>query len=116
MAADNGIFVQVETQLSEFGLRPLSIAQEKGLDTVFLTNNPERYADLAGYSQILRKPGNEIVTADTNSVDGVRDAVEALSRAGTVRALLSELGHVGLLTPVLDAIRCQIATIQTSTR
>lgn len=83
------LFVQVETQLSEFGLRPLSIARAMGLDTVFLTNSPERYAELAGYERILRGPGNHVVVADTNSVPGVSEAVAGLGSGGTVRGLFT---------------------------
>ena len=84
----NGLFVQVETQLSEFGLRPLSIAHQLGLDTVFLTNSAERYAGLAGYEPILRGPGNRLIEADTNSVAGVRDALASLGPA-TVSGLFT---------------------------
>jgi biotin carboxylase len=79
------LFVQVETQLSEFGFRPLMVASEMGFDTVFVTNQPERYAELAGFSQITRMPGSEIIVADTNSYDGVHGAVAALG--GAVRGL-----------------------------
>lgn len=85
----SGLFVQVETQLSEFGLRPLSIAAQMGLDTVFLTNSQERYTGLAGYEPILRGPGNRLVEADTNSVAGVRDALASLGPAGTVSGLFT---------------------------
>lgn len=85
----SALFVQVETQLSEFGLRPLSIARKIGLATAFLTNSPERYADLAGDERILHGPGNQVVVADTNSVAGVSEAVAGLGSDGTIRGLFT---------------------------
>jgi biotin carboxylase len=89
MSTAGGLFVQVETQLSEFGLRPLTVARELGLDTAFLTNEPDRYRELAGFTEVLHRPGNKVIEADTNSVEGVAGVIAELGGPGVVRGLFT---------------------------
>jgi biotin carboxylase len=82
------VFVVVESQLSSFGLRPLTVARELGFRTVFLTNDLDRYRDIPAAASALAADHHETVLADTNTVGGIMDAVTAV-RGGGVRAVFT---------------------------
>jgi S-sulfo-L-cysteine synthase (3-phospho-L-serine-dependent) len=68
-------FYMIETQLTELGFRPLLIARELGFEPVLVSNDPDRYAGLHSYRELL-KDGCRVILADTNDTASVIRAVE----------------------------------------
>jgi biotin carboxylase len=120
------IFSMIEAQLSTSGLRPLEIAQRIGYDTVFITNNLQRYAAVHGYSETFSRYVTDVVEADTNSLSGILVALEKLSARGLlsgvythcdynlplVAAAASGLGLPGLSPKAASAAQDKLACRQ----
>src|SRR5262245_17370225 len=68
----------VEAQLSTSGVAPLEIASQLGYNVYFVTNNPERYAKVKTYPRLVEECVSRVLLGDTNTVEGVLAAVEAL--------------------------------------
>lgn len=116
-----GIFVVVEAQLSTSGIRPLEVAHRLGYESVFLTNDPDRYRGIETYANTISGSVAEVVTADTNSVAGILAGVE---RFGSLRALYThcdynlplvaeaaaKLGLPGLSPRAAETARDKLAT------
>ncbi|MFI9379640.1 ATP-grasp domain-containing protein [Kutzneria sp. NPDC052558] len=85
-----GIFVVVEAQLSTSGIRPLAVARRLGHETVFVTNDPDRYRGIETYAETLSEHVSEVITGDTNSVDGILAAVD---RLGPLAALYTHCDY-----------------------
>jgi S-sulfo-L-cysteine synthase (3-phospho-L-serine-dependent) len=71
------IFYVVEAQLSDAGLRPVTVARRLGLTPVFVTNRLDRYSGLLTFDDVLRAPDSETLTTDTNNADAVTAAIRA---------------------------------------
>lgn len=83
------IFAVVETQMSGLGLRPLRVAHELGFKTLFVTNNAERYMRLHGASEIFAHSTDEVVRADTNSVEAIAAALHGSCPPGQLQAVFT---------------------------
>lgn len=77
-------FIVVESQLSNFGLTPLTAARAEGFHTVLVSNNPDRYRTVSTAQKVYAEDLDEIIVADTNSVDEV---VKDLAPVSTDRGI-----------------------------
>ncbi|MGW3202448.1 ATP-grasp domain-containing protein [Streptomyces sp. NPDC001118] len=86
---ESGVLAVVESQLSNFGLTPLRAAHELGFHTVLVSNDPDRYRVVSLAEEVYSKHLDEIVTADTNSVDAVVAALAPFHEAGRLRGVMT---------------------------
>ncbi|MER7667493.1 ATP-grasp domain-containing protein [Kitasatospora sp. NPDC096128] len=84
-----GVLAVVESQLSNFGLTPLRAAHELGFHTVLMSNDPDRYRVVSLAEEVYAKHIDEIIQADTNSVDAVAAALEPFHAAGRLSGVMT---------------------------
>ncbi|MGC9666037.1 ATP-grasp domain-containing protein [Planosporangium sp. 12N6] len=92
MAADD-IVVVVEAQHSSSGLRPVEVVTGLGHRAAFVTDAPERYADLPNFAATVGAPSVEVVRGDTGTVDGLLAAVESVSRGRRLRGVYTHCDY-----------------------
>lgn len=68
--------VIVEAQLSDAGLRPLTLAKAVDTKPVFVTDRLERYSDLGTFSRVFEDDVQQVVTADTSNPASVAHELE----------------------------------------
>ncbi|MFF7993906.1 ATP-grasp domain-containing protein [Kitasatospora xanthocidica] len=89
MSTARDVVAVIESQLSNFGLTPLRAAHELGFHTVLVSNNPDRYRVVSTAEEVFGAYIDEIVVADTNSLDAVADALEPFRADGRLRAVMT---------------------------
>jgi biotin carboxylase len=89
VSAERGVVAVVETQLSNFGLTPLRAAFELGYRALFMGRDPERYHVLGTAEEVFSTYVDEVVKADTNSVDAVVQALAGVHGQGLLRGVLT---------------------------
>jgi len=88
----DGLVAIVEAQHSPPGILAIPTGRELGHRVAFLTNCPERYADLPN-GDLLDGDGVEVITADTNSPAGLLSAVEPLHRGGDLLGMYTNCDY-----------------------
>ena len=78
-----------DAELSDFGLTPLRAARELGLDTVLVSNDPDRYRTVPLADEIFGRHIGQLITADTNSVDAVVAALAPLHGEGRLVGVMT---------------------------
>ncbi|BBP58468.1 ATP-grasp domain-containing protein [Pseudomonas sp. St316] len=63
----NKYVVIVESQVSDFGLRPIIEAKRKGYKTVFVTNKLARYSEIPTFDKVFSSSVDEVLEIDANS-------------------------------------------------
>lgn len=83
------VIAVIESQLSDFGLTPLRAAHELGHRAVLVSNDPDRYRVVSTADEVYAKYIDGIVTADTNSVDAVIEALAGFHAEGVLAGVMT---------------------------
>ncbi len=89
MSTEPGVLAVVESQLSNFGLTPLRAAHELGFHTVLVSSDPDRYRVVGIAEEVFAKHIDQIVRADTNSVEAVVEALQPFHTEGRLRGVMT---------------------------